>query len=169
MRTKDCTLLGGGGLSIKLSSEGRTARIRKAVVRRAMRGRWELSGAQRNSVGLRDRGAVAPNRYPPYQTCHRRLQHGVREANLERILHILAKELQGKLQLEECSSRSLFHWGKRGLAVGPTNGSPLSTYHWFQAADRALRRIQDQTGPVEDCQGWWRKPVPCRDRWCHCG
>ena len=64
-----------------------------------MRGRWELSDAQRNSVGLRDKGAVAraPEPVPAYQTCHRHLQDWLREANLERILRILAKDLQGKL------------------------------------------------------------------------
>jgi transposase len=41
-----------------------------------------------------------PNRYPPYQTCHRRFQQWVREGNLERILRVLAEELQAKGKLE---------------------------------------------------------------------
>jgi hypothetical protein len=43
------------------------------------------------------------NKYPPYQTCHRRFQQWVREGKLGRILRVLSEELQarGKLQLEE--------------------------------------------------------------------
>jgi transposase len=44
-----------------------------------------------------------PNKYPPYQTCHRRFQQWVRAGKLERILRVLAQELQarGKLDWEQ--------------------------------------------------------------------
>src|SRR5947208_14787914 len=49
-----------------------------------------------------------PKKYPPHQTCHRRLQHWVREGKLERILRVLAEELQARrsLQLEDAVSDS---------------------------------------------------------------
>ena len=35
-----------------------------------------------------------PQKYPPYQTGHRRFQHWVRAGKLERVLRVLAEELQ---------------------------------------------------------------------------
>lgn len=34
-----------------------------------------------------------PDRYPPYQTCHRRFQLWARNGTLARVLHLLAREL----------------------------------------------------------------------------
>src|SRR5215831_5405964 len=63
-----------------------------------------------------------PRKYPPYQTCHRRLQLWVRERKLEPILQVLAKEFeaQGKLRLEEVFIDASLGRQKRGLAIGPT-------------------------------------------------
>src|ERR1043166_711313 len=48
-----------------------------------------------------------PNRYPPYQTCHRRFQQWQRDGTLTRLLHTLAEDLRvrGKLDLSRVSSR----------------------------------------------------------------
>src|SRR5437879_4477344 len=42
-----------------------------------------------------------PDRYPPYQTCHRRFQQWQRDGTLTRLLHALAEDLRarGKLDL----------------------------------------------------------------------
>jgi transposase len=63
-----------------------------------------------------------PDRYPPYQTCHRRFQQWVRNDKLERILRVLAEELhaRGRLRVEEAFIDASFTGQKRGLAVGPT-------------------------------------------------
>jgi transposase len=60
-----------------------------------------------------------PDRYPPYQTCHRRFQQWVPNSKLEKVLGLLAKHLheRGKLSLREFRERK-----KRGLAVGPPRG-----------------------------------------------
>jgi transposase len=57
-----------------------------------------------------------PKKYPPYQTCHRRFQQGVRESKLERILRALVEELQarGKLQLEEAFIDASFTGARKG-------------------------------------------------------
>jgi transposase len=59
-----------------------------------------------------------PKKYPPYQTCHRRFQQWVREGKLERILRVLAEELQarGKLELEEACIDASFTGGKKGAS-----------------------------------------------------
>jgi transposase len=45
-----------------------------------------------------------PDRYPPYQTCHRRFQQWVRTGIFEKILQALASDLheRGGLDLSEC-------------------------------------------------------------------
>ncbi|MGA9898318.1 MAG: transposase, partial [Terriglobales bacterium] len=72
------------------------------------RGRpWQDTRAVLNGIlwvlGTGAQWRELPNKYPPYQTCHRRFQQWVREGKLEGILRVLAEELhaRGKLDLEE--------------------------------------------------------------------
>lgn len=48
--------------------------------------------------------ADLPERYPPYQTCHRRFQEWERTGVLQSILEVLAQDLEerGELDLSEC-------------------------------------------------------------------
>ncbi len=57
-----------------------------------------------------------PERYPPYQTCHRRFQHWCREGTLKRVLHALAKDLyeRGAIDLTECFIDATFAGAKKG-------------------------------------------------------
>ncbi len=59
-----------------------------------------------------------PERYPPYQTCHRRFQHWVRSGVFERILQALATDLQerGELDLSGCFIDGTFVVAKKGGA-----------------------------------------------------
>lgn len=54
--------------------------------------------------------ANLPERYPPYQTCHRRFQRWVRDGTYERILEALAQDLKarGKLDRSECCTDGTF-------------------------------------------------------------
>jgi transposase len=64
-----------------------------------------------------------PDRYPSYQTCHRRFQHWVRAGLLRSILEILAQALhdEGYLDLQEAFIDGSFAPAKRGGAcVGKT-------------------------------------------------
>ncbi|HKS80836.1 MAG TPA: IS5 family transposase [Candidatus Acidoferrales bacterium] len=64
-----------------------------------------------------------PDRYPPYQTCHRRFQQWQRDGTLTRLLHALAEDLRarGKLDLSETFIDASFSSAKKGApAVGPT-------------------------------------------------
>jgi len=91
-----------------------------------------------------------PEKYPPYQTCHRRFQQWVREGKLERILHALAEELQarGKLQLGEAFIDASFTGAKKGgWRSGPPNAareresslSPMITVFLSPLVSKALR------------------------------
>lgn len=58
-----------------------------------------------------------PHRYPPYQTCHRRLQEWVHDGVLELLLRRLAEDLRdrGKLDLTEAFIDGSHAGAKRGV------------------------------------------------------
>ena len=67
--------------------------------------------------------ADLPDRYPSYQTCHRRFQHWVRAGLLRSILEVLARALhhEGRLDLREAFIDGSFAPAKQGGAdVGKT-------------------------------------------------
>ena len=57
-----------------------------------------------------------PERYPPYQTCHRRFQSWIREDVMSTILERLAYDLhaQGEIDLSECFIDGTFAPAKKG-------------------------------------------------------
>jgi transposase len=57
-----------------------------------------------------------PERYPPYQTCHRRFQQWIAQGTLSRILEALAEDLKerGNLDLSECFIDGTFVVAKKG-------------------------------------------------------
>jgi transposase len=63
--------------------------------------------------------ADLPERYPPYQTCHRRFQRWVRDTTFERILEVLAADLKqcGDFDLPACFIDGTFIVAKKGAAA----------------------------------------------------
>ncbi len=59
-----------------------------------------------------------PEKYPPFQTCHRRFQQWIRTGKLEEALRLLARLLyeQGKLNLEEAFVDATFASAKKGAS-----------------------------------------------------
>ena len=57
-----------------------------------------------------------PERYPPYQTCHRRFQKWVEEGVLSSVLEALAQDLEerGEIDLSECYIDATFVAAKKG-------------------------------------------------------
>jgi len=122
------------------------------------RGRpWQETRAVLNGIlwilGTGAQWRELPKKYPPYQTCHRRFQHWVREGKLERILRVLAEELQarGRLQLEEAFIDASFTGAKKGASQsGPPNAakgrksslSPMITVFLSPLVSKALRRTK---------------------------
>jgi transposase len=75
-----------------------------------------------------------PDRYPPYQTCHRRFQEWVRAGVFEQVLRALVKDVKerGKLDLTECFIDGTFVIAKKG-AEGwekPSGGRVQSSWQW---------------------------------------
>jgi transposase len=92
-----------------------------------------------------------PEKYPPFQTCHRRFQQWIRSGKLEEALRLLARRLheQGKLNLEEAFVDATFASAKKGalpsvpLAAARAPRSsllPLITVFLLPYLSKALRR-----------------------------
>jgi transposase len=92
-----------------------------------------------------------PEKYPPFQTCHRRFQQWIRSGKLEEALRLLARRLheQGKLKLEEAFVDATFASAKKGAlpsvppvaARAPRSSlSPLITVFLSPYLSKALRR-----------------------------
>ena len=94
-----------------------------------------------------------PDRYPPYQTCHRRFQEYCRNGTFEKVLRTLAEDLRdrGKLDLSETFIDGTFAPAKKGggMWVPPVGAKgprswPLQTALVFLSpfAQPVLRRMK---------------------------
>src|SRR5215210_3630422 len=75
-----------------------------------------------------------PERYPPYQTCHRRFQQWAEEGVLDEVLHALALDLKerGGLDLSECFVDGTFVGAKKGEGrwERPSGARVRSSWRW---------------------------------------
>jgi transposase len=94
-----------------------------------------------------------PDRYPPYQTCHRRFQQWQRDGTLTRLLHTLAEDLRarGKLDLSETFIDASFSSAKKGALLSARLAAEKAAKSWRSqtamvflspAASPALRRMK---------------------------
>lgn len=78
-----------------------------------------------------------PDRYPPYQTCHRRFQRWVRSGVLDKVLQALAADLQerGEIDLSECFIDGTFVVAKKGaVALERPSGAKVRRSWQLQTA-----------------------------------
>jgi len=75
-----------------------------------------------------------PERFPPYQTCHRRFQQWSRDGTLRKVLEALARDLEerGEIDLSECFIDSTFVVAKKGGVLwAPLSGAKArSSWAW---------------------------------------
>ena len=75
-----------------------------------------------------------PERFPPYQTCHRRFQEWFRDGRLKRVLETLAQDLleRGKLDLSETFIDGTFIVAKKGASKWerPSGAKVRSSWQW---------------------------------------
>lgn len=78
--------------------------------------------------------ANLPNRYPSYQTCHRRFQEWVQQGVLRGILEALARELEerGEIDLSECFIDAIFVIAKKGdpKLARPSEAKARNSWRW---------------------------------------
>jgi transposase len=94
-----------------------------------------------------------PERFPPYQTCHRRFQQWAKDGTLRRVLEALAEDLRarGDLDLSECFIDGTFVVAKKGGAEleRPSAVKARRSWRWQTAlvflspsTRRLLRRMK---------------------------
>jgi len=78
-----------------------------------------------------------PDRFPPYQTCHRRFQQWVKDGRLRKVLETLAADLhhRGKLDLSECFIDGTFVSAKKGASEWerPSGAKARNSWQWQTA------------------------------------
>ena len=78
-----------------------------------------------------------PDRYPPYQTCHRRFQQWVKDGLMAKVLRALAEDLRqrGNLDLTECFIDGTFILAKKGASTWerPSGAKVRSSWQWQTA------------------------------------
>ena len=78
-----------------------------------------------------------PERFPPYQTCHRRFQAWVKDGRLKKVLETLAQDLleRGKLDLSETFIDGTFVSAKKGAfrSERPNGARVPSSWQWQTA------------------------------------
>lgn len=103
-----------------------------------------------------------PDRYPSYQTCHRRFQEWVNCGAFTDILTALASDMEqrGKIKLQECFIDGTFSSAKKGgllsgllSAEKAVKSWPLQTKQVFQSPSvwPLLLRMKSS---------WWRQHLP---------
>ncbi len=94
-----------------------------------------------------------PNRYPPYQTCHRRFQQWRRDGTLTSLLTVLAEDLRdrGKIDLSETFIDASFSSAKKGALLSARLAAEKAVKSWRSqtamvflspSASPALRRMK---------------------------
>jgi len=133
--------------------------VLRAARRADNRGRpWHDTGAVLNGVfwilGSGAQWRELPEKYPPFQTCHRRFQQWVRSGKLEEALKRLARQLheQGKLKLDEAFVDATFAPEKGGFAVGPTRRGKGTKIVAIAAANSLPLAISVQSASPAECQ-----------------
>ncbi len=113
-----------------------------------------------------------PDRYPPYQTCHRRFQQWQRDGTLTRLLHRLAEDLRerGKLDLSETFIDASFSSAKKGALLSARLGAEKAVKSWRSQtamvflsplASPALRRMKPNSSKPHSRSG---SSAPSRKR-----
>jgi transposase len=107
-----------------------------------------------------------PERFPPYQTCHRRFQQWVRNGTLRQVLEALAADLRerGELDLSECFIDGTFGVATKGAAAWerPSGARVRSSWRWQTAlvflSPSTRRLLHRMKSPLS--QQLWRRPLP---------
>ena len=103
-----------------------------------------------------------PDRYPSYQTCHRRFQEWVHTGTLAAILTALAKDMEerGKINLQECFIDGTFSSAKKGgLAWDPPNGEKAAK-SWQLQIKQVFQPPSVWPLLLRMKSDWWRKRLP---------
>jgi transposase len=126
---------------------------------------WILkTGAQWNEL---------PDKYPPYQTCHRRFQEWVRSGVLAELLRVLAQDMEarGGISLEECFIDGTFSSAKKGELVLAKRNVVRAPSSWLSVTESLFRSPSVWKVLLHMKSPWWNERLPAdlpqrlRDYW----
>jgi transposase len=100
-----------------------------------------------------------PDRFPPYQTCHRRFQQWSRDGTLRNVLEALAEDLRvrGEIDLSECFIDGTFIVAKKGAQKWErlSGAKARSSWQWqtllvfhSPSTRRVLRRMKSPLSQI---------------------
>jgi len=97
-----------------------------------------------------------PDRFPPYQTCHRRFQEWTRSGMIRQALEALARDLleRGRFDLSECYIDATFMIAKKGASGSekPGGARVRSSWQWQTAlvflSPSTLRLLRRTKSPL---------------------
>ena len=106
-----------------------------------------------------------PERFPPYQTCHRRFSQWAKDGTLRQVLEALAADLQerGELDLSECFIDGTFIVAKKGdgSLEKPSGARAASSWRWQMylvflspSTSKVLRRMKSPLSKTLWSKGW---------------
>ena len=105
-------------------------------------------------LGAGAQGRELAEKYPPYQTCHRRFQQWVRTGKLAEALQPLVRHLQEQDKLkfaEALVDATLASAKKGGLGVGPTRRGKGTKIMAVAAANRLPLAVSVQSAAPAEC------------------
>jgi len=115
---------------------------------------WILkTGAQWNEL---------PDKYPPYQTCHRRFQEWVRSGVFAELLRVLAQDMEarGGISLEECFIDGTFSSAKKGELVLARRNVAKAPSSWSSATESLFRSPSTWALLLRMKSPWWNERLP---------
>lgn len=103
-----------------------------------------------------------PERYPPYQTVHRRYQAWIKNGVLGEILRVLAQDMEkrGGISLEECFIDGTFSSAKRGALVLAKRNAARVPSSWLSAMESLFRSPSTWAVLLHMKSPWWSKRLP---------
>lgn len=103
-----------------------------------------------------------PDRYPPYQTVHRRYQAWISSGVLGDILRVLATDMEkrGGISLEECFIDGTFSSAKKGVLVLAKQNAVKAPSSWSSAMESLFRSPSTWAVLLRMKSPWWNKRLP---------
>jgi transposase len=135
----------------RMETRGRPRRNDKEIMEGIL---WILkTGAQWSEM---------PNKYPPYQTCHRRYQEWVELGVFNKALTVLAQDMEqrGGIKLEECFIDGTFASAKKGgIALARQNAEKAARL-WSLRTKTVFQSPSIWPLLLRMKSSWWKKRLP---------